>query len=157
MFVILQLCYENPTRQPHSYRNNLRQITGKLVSTITIWCLVEFGFPYKSSLVKPNLIPTLDRFKPVNQVKSFTYIKALFCLHQFKVIFTDGHDLKGEEVFGQKVPRELLTGVTPAVLTDSRFCNTLDITAFCYINTWKNNSPDGTLFIVEVALKRDFG
>ena len=89
MLIILRLFYENPSRQLRSYRDNLWQITGKLVSTDTIWRLIEFGFPYKGSLVKPNLVP-LDKFKPANQVKSFKYIEILFYLYPFKVVFADG-------------------------------------------------------------------
>jgi len=135
-FTILRLYYQNPSRTLRSYRDNLVAITGTWVHYTTISRVLLYGFPYKGRLVKPNLIP-LDKFKITNQIKAYEYLKALFYCHPYKVIFGDEKHLKGEELFCQRVRVDPSTGIAPAVLVDSDFRNTHNLTGFCSINEEK--------------------
>lgn len=132
-YVILRLYFEEPSRTLKSYKDNLAFLTGTEVSIDTVSRVLLDGFPYKGSLVKPNLVP-LDKFKPQNVVRAFEFLQILFTLQPTKIIFADEKHVKGEELFSRKVRKCLLTGTTPAIMTDSNFRNTHTIIGFCSID-----------------------
>jgi hypothetical protein len=87
-------------------------------------------FPYRGSLVKPNLVP-YDKFRPENKVRLYKYISFIIqvCPHQIK--FGDEKSLKGQDLFLRHVRRNPLTGIIPLVITNPDWRNTHSITGFC--------------------------
>ena len=83
--------------------------------------------------MKPNLVP-LDKFKPENIVRAYEYLKTLFFLHPYKVIFADEKQIKGQELFSDYVRVSPLDNTHPVILTTGDFRNTHSVTAFCSIN-----------------------
>ena len=67
MYIILKLRREDPSRHLSDYRDSLMHHTGTRVLRETINQLLLRGFPFKGSLVKPDLVP-LDKFKPENEI-----------------------------------------------------------------------------------------
>ena len=98
IYIILMLHHEDPNTHLVVYRDYLKRYTGTVVSTDIISRLFLHGFPFRGSLVKPNLIP-LDKFKPENEMRAYEYLKILFDLDPCKIIFVDEKHLKGEEIF----------------------------------------------------------
>lgn len=136
LYIILRLRDEDPRRHLHNYRDWIMLLTGKTVSIQTISQVLLHGFPFKGSLLKPNLIP-FDKFKPENEVRAYRFLETLFAVNPGKVVFADEKHLKGQELFSQKVRRCPETGQVPSILVDSDFRNTHSITGFCTINRRK--------------------
>ena len=95
-------------------------------------------FPFKGSLVKPNLVP-LDKFKPENEIRAFEYLNTIFNLDLYKILFVDEKHLGGEEIFSRKVRNNPLDNSILVVATTSDFCTTYNVTGFCSISKIKRH------------------
>ena len=136
-FTLMQLFYNEPERSLRSYKQWLEYYTGTIVSRATISRFFLEGFPYRGSLVKPNLVPW-DKFRPANELRAWDYLEVLVTLNIVRVLFGDEKLLKGAEIFTKLVRVDPLTGERPACATDPDFRNTFTITGFCTVNTAKH-------------------
>jgi hypothetical protein len=128
--VVLRLYMEEPGRSTRSYRDLLYEYTGLYVSESTISRFFLHNFPYRGSMVKPNLVP-LDKFRPTNLAKLIDFIDFIVRERPDKIKFGDEKHLKGQEMYSRKVRRNPITGEVPAILTNSDFRRTHNITGFC--------------------------
>jgi len=128
--VVLRLYMEEPSRSLRSYRDLLYEYTGILVGESTISRFFLHNFPYRGSMMKPNLVP-LDKFRPANLANLVDYIDFIVRERPNKIKFGDEKHLKGQELYSRKVRRNPITGDVPAIHTESDFRNTYNITGFC--------------------------
>ena len=137
-WVLLMMYIEEPTRSLASYVQWLFVYTGTFVSTTTVSRVFKKAFPFKGSLVQPNLVP-YDKFRPANVTRAKEYLKFIAQIDPRRIKYGDEKLLKGQEIFNKKVRRHPLTGIVPATFTTPDFRNTYSIIGFCGIN--KQSTP----------------
>ena len=121
-FILYRLYVEQPYRLLKSYKEWLLYFTETEVSKSTIAAFFNKGFPYKGTLVRPNLVP-YDKYTLRNQIRAYEFMNVLRTLNPFRIVFGDEKSIKGEEFWSKKVRRDPILGDVPANKTGSDFRN----------------------------------
>jgi transposase len=130
MMVLLQLYFEEPSRNLGSYMRGLYRITGTIVSTSTLSRLFkEVGM----TLCRPNLIP-MDKFRPDNEFRAVEYVYMIARINPSKLKFGDEKGLAGKEVYKRNVRRNPFNGLVPPLQTNPDFTKNYSLTGFCGID-----------------------